>query len=995
MYQDLSCQHHLVQERNDGRPDIPGLTPVGFEQWVTILIQAHPEAESERLAKAVLHMPIYNPDDRKERFPKVISKRLFPKHGDLYIRSRIENAMIEHASIDIPWPRWRIQEDLKPNQESPTDKLTVKSSMPPPGHRPDISFAEPEIIPVPKDPYVAPRIELVRAPCSTVPEPAFVDKIYPPESSNIKSMERERKPYLSHAGPPKSLSEALETRDLHTVQRFLAKNSVSAANSDYAWLHELDEAGYSTSEIAELLLEDVSDFPWIYFTPRLHIKRRIRKDFHVAGCAHQRSLKKKPPSLLDSERVHSYSPALHTDVRRLVEELCGIGGVVPSSRDVSAWHGSVTFEEQASVSVITYAAHSAVAQRLRSHLVVRISNVLANFCTAVAAVQSTGLCCDSFTVLLHKPDCLELRRLEFRHALAMSCEIDHARENYNSEEAVHQCAQSAEYILRELKMPFPGMAPNAQLHYCALAAQFLCSAFLSYIQAHIGPIDPFFLDRPQRKMVLLGSQHAPGELTINAELVELTCLAEMTQQPVFAFSLGVKFVELCLENGVSRYDVLTNAEDCLDTWGPGYFVHNKARPSMIHAVAIAGGFISLIDTKNSRFHWTKGKLWESASQAAFDMHTIMKIGAAVSINKKCYIDEAVYRKSSFSALEPLGTQEVFWEAQERQAGFQGGQYLIGTYSQTWKKVRGITLKQRTLQQADWCLVYFLEQKWGLQVSFCTSVARRVSLRELVTDLLPMFVNPLEQETWQALLNDHDIIRVFERENLFTWLLTLSPFLQRYVLTLVRTILEQLQHTGLDSRKTTLVIAWPQEGDIGRGLKVPCRAETCWAQIIADAEDCATFAYVTPRCLETNHIKCRGNLKAWQNASKMLVTEISPSGLEGQPLVVTNAANNTPVAAPVTTAATTTTPWELEDQKTYYIKKIDSLLRVKVERPSSASNDVTHLVVATSSIPQTYWKRVLLRGEGRRNNRIRERQATGDRAELVVVRTCLVGALNGG
>ena len=492
-------------------------------------------------------------------------------------------------------------------------------------------------------------------------------------------------------------------------------------------------------------------------------------------------------------------------------------------------------------------------------------------------------------------------------------------------------------------------------------------------------------------MVLLGSQPMHGDFAINAELVELTCLAEMTQQPVLAFSLVATSREWGLKSRNSRYDVLTNAENYLDTWGPGYLVHDIARPSSIYAVAIGSGFVSLVDRKTSRFHWEKGQLSQSASMAAFETHTIMRIGTGVSINEKCCINEAIYRESSFSALEPLGTHENFWEIQERQAGLQGGQYLIGTYSQTWGKVPGTTLKQRTLQQDNWRLIPFLEQSWGLQVSFCTSVARRVTLRELVTDLLSMFVNPLEREIWQKLVNGHNIIQAFTQGNLFDWLCTLSHFLQHYVLSLVRTILEQLQHTGLDCRKTTLVIAWPQEGDLGRGLKIPCKAETYWAQVVADAEDCATFAYVTPRCLETNHIKCQGNLRAWQNASKMLVTEMSPSRLEGHSLTTTNATITTPPTTPVRTTASPTSEWELEDQKIYYIKKLDSLLRVKVERPCSAGSDVTHLVVAVSSIPQGLWKRLLLRGEEKRNCRIRERQAIGDYAELVVVRTGLIKA----
>ncbi|KAI9697369.1 MAG: hypothetical protein M1836_004647 [Candelina mexicana] len=756
------------------------------------------------------------------------------------------------------------------------------------------------------------------------------------------------------------------------VQRFLTKNFVSTATSDYAWLQELDEAGYSSHEIAELLLEDISDSPWIYFTPRMHARYPIQTIFHVPGCAHQNSSNKQPQTLL------------------LVEELCGIGGVVPSSRDMSTWHGTVTFMEQSSVSVVTYATDPAVTQQSRNDLVVRISNVLANFCAAAAAVQSAELCCDSFTVLLRIQNHLELRRVKLRHALTMASNINFVLQGNNTEAAVQQCVQAAEYILQELGVSNPKTASNLDLHYCALAAQFLCSAFLSYVQAHVGSINPFFLNKPQRKMILLGNQLVPGEFSINAELVELTCLAEMTQQLVFAFSIGTSYQELRLESRGSQYDVLTNAEDLLDTWGPGYFIYSKENPNKIHAVAIGGGFVSLIDSKTLRFHWAKGKLPVSASRAAFDPYTKMRIGTAVSINEECCIDEAVYRESSFCALKPLGTREVFWEAQERQAGLQGGQYLIGTYSQTWKKIPGTTLKQCTLQQSDWRLIPFLEQSWGLQVSFCTSVARRVSLRELVTDLFPMFVSPLEEGTWQELVTSHNIMKVFTEGNIFAWLLTLSSSLQFYVLKLVRTILEQLQHTGLDRRNATLVIAWPQEGDIERGLEIPCRAETCWAQVIADAEDCATFAYVTSRCLETNHVKCRGNLRAWQNMSKMLVTEMSPSGPEGQPLLATNSATTILPAATVSTAANATNRWELEDQKTYYIKKLDSLLRVKVERPSLANNDVTHLVVATSKIPQGLWKRLLLKGEERMNRRIREKQAKGDRAELVVVRAGLIG-----
>ena len=101
MYRDLRCQHHLVQERNNQRSDIPGLTSVGFDRWMTLLVKAYPEEEYKRLQKAVLDMPISNPD-RKERFPKDISRRLFPQDEERGIREHVEWAIAKYADIQLP-----------------------------------------------------------------------------------------------------------------------------------------------------------------------------------------------------------------------------------------------------------------------------------------------------------------------------------------------------------------------------------------------------------------------------------------------------------------------------------------------------------------------------------------------------------------------------------------------------------------------------------------------------------------------------------------------------------------------------------------------------------------------------------------------------------------------------------------------------------------------------------------------------------------------------
>ena len=89
-----------IQEKINQKPDIPGLTAVGFERWMTLLIQAHLGKEYRRLEKAVLNMPISNPENREIL---EISRRFFPHHADLRIREHVECAFAEHADVQFTW----------------------------------------------------------------------------------------------------------------------------------------------------------------------------------------------------------------------------------------------------------------------------------------------------------------------------------------------------------------------------------------------------------------------------------------------------------------------------------------------------------------------------------------------------------------------------------------------------------------------------------------------------------------------------------------------------------------------------------------------------------------------------------------------------------------------------------------------------------------------------------------------------------------------------
>ena len=242
MYRELECQHHLVQERYDERPDIPGLTPVGFERWVTLWIQAHPDEEYERLQKAVLSMPISNPDDKKERFPKEISRRLFPGCEDSRVREKLERAISEHAQIDIPRrseqgsPVHRQSVSEPPSQPhqsqaqyvSPTYKrepsVTIESGgssyipsslereRKPYSNTPlEATIDDTNPVPPGPPPHVPSHLERERKPYSNIPSDSAIDDTNP--TSTSQPIERERKPYTAQPGGGKTYEDEMKARE--------------------------------------------------------------------------------------------------------------------------------------------------------------------------------------------------------------------------------------------------------------------------------------------------------------------------------------------------------------------------------------------------------------------------------------------------------------------------------------------------------------------------------------------------------------------------------------------------------------------------------------------------------------------------------------------------------------------------------------------------------------------------------------------------------------
>jgi hypothetical protein len=359
----------------------------------------------------------------------------------------------------------------------------------------------------------------------------------------------------SLAHPETAIAEALSTKNIEGLQVLLTSQFGRVAVGEYAWIKELDGAGYSRAEIAQLLAEESTDAPWIYFTPQ-NVETTALSisdvNFHVNGCVHGGTTSQQ-------DRVDHGAVTDNGTLSLTVHELCGIAGVAPSSRDKLSWNGSVQFAEGNTIAGVTYAIQDTASQDINEALLARSIHTLETLVHAISYSQKSSVCCNSYTVIIHddvpafsaitKPSGSGTVRL---HQIRLQCLVILLREaqslqaNTNARElgrsAVRSLQKAALEILEILgRHHFPSLEHltyHETLHLVALGAQFASLAFLSYSQAHVAPIQPFYLDTELSKILLLGvGDPQKPSFHIAASTTSLTCMGDMLRSNVLVFSI--------------------------------------------------------------------------------------------------------------------------------------------------------------------------------------------------------------------------------------------------------------------------------------------------------------------------------------------------------------------------------------------------------------------------------------------------------------------------
>ncbi|KAH8593155.1 hypothetical protein B0O99DRAFT_673995 [Bisporella sp. PMI_857] len=665
---------------------------------------------------------------------------------------------------------------------------------------------------------------------------------------------------------PENLQKVIHSGKIDDVEQLLNNHFDSVAQGIFAWLQELRQHGYETNKIAQLLVTEQNESPWIYFKPKQFSQAAIIRDHHEPFCVHSGgyAIGHSTAATSEGSRKNNWSSrSPDSDSLVLIQEFCGIAGVIPDAPGLGERLGLVEFIEEDGILAASVTCQLPASEPYHA---AEILQALGSLCKAISHAQRSGICCNSFTVLKIKSDfsaeeIIELYQIDVSVVLDLQSELKSLVENHAKYFDLDDLGKAAlkygKCIFQDVTLSsFNISRVSGLLDFYSLETQFLSLAFASYVESHIGAIQPFFLDTPLCVVELYGLEDSETQLLrLEASLCRLTCLNDMIQSPVLVFREG----RAQQHNSKESYDLLASLEDLVDTWGPGQFVRSgiETEYQNLTSIIIGGGVIKPTAENNKVLHWSNDFDPRHKFSVSFNSTEKVLIAGAVQPNTACYMDR-IARWASFEAsLENLGTSADYWQFTEFQAGaaVTGQQFAVAQigFNKTWTWHAGNSWKRQNLSLIAEELPFSeLDRPWGLQ----------------------------------------DLQTLMKR--------------------LIRHILLVLRDTGIDREGKTFLIACPPDHTAGKlismRLPIPCEKASLWAQILKDSQNCATFAYMTNTCLVTEEHRCQ-RTNAWHCPS--LETAVQHSRLRQDPIILPPQA------------------WDLETNRLYWIGTPDSGLQAMV------------------------------------------------------------------
>jgi hypothetical protein len=692
------------------------------------------------------------------------------------------------------------------------------------------------------------------------------------------------------------------------------------------------------------------------------------------------------------------------EIKRQVAEKCGLAGIVPCSRSMSDWNGKVEFFHASDGKYTTAHVSYDMEPTLRPEAdpMLRMRRVSVCLRNAFGLLQMHGLCCNGFTVINSQHTELEgaepapqLHRIGAKTILDFLDRVDGAADDTSFLRKLPKLESAALDLFKEA---FPyntrmlschaGSERTRVLHYTALALQLLSVGIMSYTNGHVGPMRPFFMMAPLHKIVLSGNQSDLGYPSISADLVNLTCMSGLVRSPVLAFRVHQYSIGKDITT-MGSFDLWATPIDVIDTWGPALLVTSTdtAKAGEVIRLEIGGGVLKRLAGASNALHWQTLPLDDPAdptltSTPGFSLQKKYCMGS-IRVNSECPLVTLDQQSSALVAhcefLHDLGTSPSMWCHKTLQTGLTVGKFATISTSAGFEKLPGVSVKEkmlRTYQGSDPRLhMDHLNAHWGLEISLCTGVARRVPLRVLLANALPEFIGShlsIPSEWYGSGNNLANLVNALKGPNVAAWFSDLSTENRNSAERPLVDLLIHLMETGLDLRNN-LNVAWFRPAEQGHPpqirqcFKLHCDNINLWAKILKDTEYCATFACITMLCLEVDSIECRTvHNKHWRNVTELLTTEVC---------------RHVPIDSGRGSEALQ--PFVLRPEGKYWIGPSDANLTVRVSLTDPPTLELSRSLV---NCPRNLQERLMKMRLTRREELLRERGNRTGNATLVTVRS---------
>ncbi|EFZ03557.1 hypothetical protein X797_006783 [Metarhizium robertsii] len=419
------------------------------------------------------------------------------------------------------------------------------------------------------------------------------------------------------------------------------------------------------------------------------------------------------------------------------------------------------------------------------------------------------------------------------------------------------------------------------MHMAALFAQIFSVGLATFCRGHCSDFYLPVLSRTIEKFHLLGA--GPTGPYVIVERAELSCLGDMLHRPVWVFRLeeplstGSNEFQMAIMSQ-ERYDIQARLSQIFDIWDASIvFYRNEDVKSV--KISIGGGFLSLSKAHgplhvpaDSMLHWSAiddgGSL--PISYLEDDRNVIV---GAVAVNAGCALRSEDCQRPLASILVDLRTHPGGWKTVSRSAGgtlgLGGGHVAPATMSTTASVtqqrfdptfVKGSQVQQWNRSSHD---LTILNAPWGLELSLCTGVVRRVPLRTLLNQTVVDYLQSKlaarniggDAQAIAGTLDRNVIERIQQAASnsdaaaIWTDLRANHPAQFNAIAVALENFVDAIQCSRVD--KKNLLLWWPEpHGSTDRGIKFEqswCQGDS-WIPILEDTETCAIFGLATCTCL---------------------------------------------------------------------------------------------------------------------------------------------------